>query len=347
MQPNEPNQPNHQTSDPYYGSLNQPAPMPATDPSVQAARDKLAYSPPPAHNPLAVTLSPAGAGIPQPVSPAAQYRAAHKPPRRRTPSRWRPFAAGIAMFIFLVLFFKSGVLLSQLHYFTAKSDTNQVVTPVAPVETVGPESIITIPKINVSAPVIYEPSIEEPKIQKALQNGVVHYGTSALPGQPGNSVIVGHSSNDWWEPGNYKFVFVLLDKLAAGDTITVNHNSRKYTYTVTEVSVVEPTNVSVLAPTPEPTLTLITCTPPGTSWKRLIIRAKQTSPAPSATIADKTPTRTAAEPSNKLPSDAPSFSQQLKGIWTTIVDAFTGGDEQPAAPTPSTQPSTQTLPRAL
>jgi LPXTG-site transpeptidase (sortase) family protein len=324
-----------------------PANQPAVDPAVAAARDKLASVDQRGlmSSPLAVALGAAG-NIPKPVSPAAQYQATNRPRYQTRSSRWRPVIAAVAMFVFLVMFFKSGVLLSQLRYLTADTQpttsapaaTNQAVVA-------GPEPLIIIPKINVNAPVVFEPSIEEAKIQKALQNGVVHYGTSPLPGQGGNSVIVGHSSNDWWEPGNYKFVFVLLDKLAAGDTITVQHNSRRYIYTVTEVKVVEPTDVSVLAPTAEPILTLITCTPPGTSWKRLIIRARQTSPEPSQAVLP------AAKPVNPaettLPSSAPSTMDQLKKLWQSVIDLFIADEGEEPAPAPRNQPVPQTLPRAL
>ena len=40
----------------------------------------------------------------------------------------------------------------------------------------------------------------------------------------------------------------------------------------------EPTDVSVLKQTDEPYLTLMTCYPPGTTSKRLIVKLKQISP---------------------------------------------------------------------
>src|SRR5262249_21179842 len=155
---------------------------------------------------------------------------------------------------------------SQLKYLTAKPAA--VSTPIASQASaaVSADPTISIPKINVNAPVVYEPSVNEAAVLKALVNGVVHYGTSVTPGQNGNMVIVGHSSNDWWQPGNYKFVFVLLDKLSVGDQFSINYQSHRYVYEVTNVKVVMPTDLSVLTNTPTPTATLITCTPPGTSW---------------------------------------------------------------------------------
>ena len=66
------------------------------------------------------------------------------------------------------------------------------------------------------------------------------YSGTANPGENGNAVFFGHSSNDIWEKGNYKFVFVLLEKLAVGDQYEIHYQSRKYIYTVEQTRVVEP-----------------------------------------------------------------------------------------------------------
>jgi LPXTG-site transpeptidase (sortase) family protein len=262
-----------------------------------------------------VLSQPGGMAAVRPVSPQLPERRSF-----RMPSRTRPIITALATFLGLLLLFRSNVLLTQLNYAFNKPEQPPA-TPVVQTETVSPDPIISIPKINVSAPVIYGSPTDEPSIQRALQNGVVHYTGTALPGQPGNSVIVGHSSNDPWEPGHYKFVFVLLDKLVVGDTFSVNHDSKKYVYEVTEVKVVEPTDLSVLRQTTEPTMTLITCTPPGTAWKRLIIKAKQVSPNPTTVHA---PVTTSPEQVNLLPGNAPSILDQIGRIFGGLKDAVTG-----------------------
>lgn len=241
------------------------------------------------------------------------------------PSKARPIISAVASFLLLLLVFKSEVVISQIKYLTARTQTTadtQTKTDDGPKVSAAP--VIKIPKIKVSAPVVYEPSISEPAIQKALRGGVVHYGTSPKPGQAGNSVIVGHSSNDWWEPGKYKFVFVLLDKLIVGDKFSVNYNSKRYVYKVTESKVVEPTDLSVLAQTANPTMTLITCTPPGTSWKRLVVKAEQVSPSPQ--ITHKAPPKPIEGSLAKLPSNAPDFFdriwQGIKGLLDRLNQAL-------------------------
>ena len=54
---------------------------------------------------------------------------------------------------------------------------------------------------------------------KAMESGVAWFGiagANAKPGQVGNSVLSGHSSNDILEGGSYKFIFAKLDQLASG-----------------------------------------------------------------------------------------------------------------------------------
>ena len=264
--------------------------------------------------------------------------------RRKIPSAAKPMIMAVGVFLIVLLLFKAPIILSQLGYTFGNKNAPAVTAGSS--EIVPAANTITIPKINVQAPVNYEPSMVEADIQKSLETGVVHYGSTALPGQAGNVAIFGHSSNDWWEPGNYKFVFVLLDKLAPGDQITVDYNSKQYIYEVTGSKVVEPTDVGVLNQTPDPELTLITCTPPGTSLKRLVVTAKQISPDPKKAT---TTTASATNSSSKLPSSAPDFLTQLSQGWNSIFHSLFslfGGDASPSASPTASPSSTGQLPTA-
>lgn len=87
-------------------------------------------------------------------------------------------------------------------------------------------------------------------------------GASSHPGQVGNTVLSGHSSNDVFAAGDYKFIFMQLDKLEIGDTIYANYEGVRYTYIVTGKEEVLPSQVDKLIyPTDKPVMTLITCTP--------------------------------------------------------------------------------------
>lgn len=169
---------------------------------------------------------------------------------------------------------------------------NIIVDPTANVA-VGPEPKLIIPKINVDVPVIYGAGYDHDSQMKAMEKGVSHFaipGADAVPGQIGNTVLSGHSSNDLFDPGDYKFIFAQLDKLQTGDPIYVNYNSVRYMYTVTKKEVVLPSQVDKLTyATNKPILTLITCTPLGTAQKRLLVTAEQVAPDPSKAAAANAP----------------------------------------------------------
>lgn len=160
--------------------------------------------------------------------------------------------------------------------------------PLEPGEVVSQTPTLIIPKLGVTAPIISVDTYDESVIQANLKNGVVHYYQTAEPGKVGNSFITGHSSNFWWEEGAYNYIFANLEKLVVGDQAKIYYGGNKFLYQVTSVKVVEPTDLSVLEQTSKPTLTLMTCTPPGTSWKRLIVSFEQIAPVYKApTIVDR------------------------------------------------------------
>ena len=103
-------------------------------------------------------------------------------------------------------------------------------------------------------------------------DGVVHYPDTALPGEVGNVFITGHSSYYWWSKGEYNTVFSILDKLIMGDDIYIHYNNKRYTYRVYDVDIVLPSDTSVLEQGDNSILTLMTCTPVGTNYRRLIVK---------------------------------------------------------------------------
>lgn len=134
---------------------------------------------------------------------------------------------------------------------------------------------LLIPSLNISAPVIADVDGNDKNAYfKALQSGVAQYKGTAKPGEGSNIFIFGHSSYYWWDPGKYKTIFAHLEDIKVGDDISVWNNQKEYKYKVSKTEVVEPTDVSVLAPTKSEQLTLMTCVPPGTAEKRLIVIAK-------------------------------------------------------------------------
>jgi LPXTG-site transpeptidase (sortase) family protein len=174
---------------------------------------------------------------------------------------------------------------------------------------VDPSPIVYIPSINAAVPVVYtQTSNEEKAVQKSLEEGAVRMAGTANPGEKGNVVIVGHSSNNILNQGKFKFAFVNLRKVQEGELFYLHKDGKRYTYKIVTKKVVEPTDVSVLQPSDKSIATLITCDPPGTSLKRLVVIGEQIRPDPNANaVAD---TGTSPKPT-VLPSNAPSLWERL------------------------------------
>ena len=144
----------------------------------------------------------------------------------------------------------------------------------------------------------------------------MHYADTALPGQDGNIVIVGHSSDNIFNPGKYKFAFVLLNRLASGDTFYIQKDGKRYVYEIYKREVVSPTDTSVLGLQDQPaTASLITCDPPGTSARRLVVIGKQISPAIASNKPAASQNKAAIE-SQTIPGNAPSLWSRLSN-WLT------------------------------
>lgn len=109
-----------------------------------------------------------------------------------------------------------------------------------------------------------------------LSKSLIHYSGTALPGREGNVVIFGHSSlPQFFNPKNYLTIFSKLPSLKRSDTVSVDYDGILYTYRVEEMLEVGPTDIQVLEQRLDNSfLTLVTCVPPGTYFKRLVVRAR-------------------------------------------------------------------------
>lgn len=228
-------------------------------------------------------------------------------------------AALSVMLIFVFLQYNRVIFASVEAYVTPGNmdPSTLIIDPSAQVQ-VGPEPRLIVPKINVDVPIVWDATAaDQNSLNNAMNNGVAWFnipGASARPGEVGNFVVSGHSSNDWLDSGDYKFVFARLEQLTEGDVIYVNYNSVRYTYNIVRREVVKPTDVAALVdPTTKPLITLITCVPLGTANERLLVFAEQVSPDPK-TAATSTPTPSTTSTATKMPSNSPTFLQRLFGI---------------------------------
>lgn len=138
-----------------------------------------------------------------------------------------------------------------------------------------PVARIRIPRLK------YDEIVLEGASPRTLAFGPAHLLNGTGLGDPGNLVLAGHRTS-WFRP---------LEGITQGDTILVQWfqprrgGLQERTYMVNKISVVDPQDTGLLAPTPEDELTLITCYPFGRgprSPQRFIVRA---SPLQSGTLA--------------------------------------------------------------
>lgn len=120
--------------------------------------------------------------------------------------------------------------------------------------------ILYIPKIDLSV------AIKEGVDNETLKYSVGHFNETAMPGQVGNFCVIGHRSYAYGE------FFNRLDEIKKNDCITIESKGNAFKYKVTDIFVVTPDEVSVLNPTEDPEITLITCTPIRVGSHRLIIK---------------------------------------------------------------------------
>lgn len=224
--------------------------------------------------------------------------------------------AGLTMALFLFLNFNSIIFSNVAAYMSPGNidPANIIVDPNIDIP-ISNEPRLIIPKINVDVPVVYDTKNDQVSQLSAMEKGVAWFGVpgaNSKPGQIGNTVLSGHSSNDLFDPGEYKFIFARLDQLVPGDTFVVNYLGTRYTYTITKKEVVKPTDVQKLVyPTDKPVMTLITCVPLGTAQNRLLVTAEQVSPSPLEAAA--APEASVADEGAAMPGNSPNILRRLFG----------------------------------
>src|SRR5581483_8645514 len=220
----------------------------------------------------------------------------------------------IALVIFLFGFFNEVIIAPFIQPSRNVGATPIIIDPASIAASNTPE--IIIPKIHLEIPVDYsQTSTNEATIETALENGIVHYPSTVMPGQQGNTAFFGHSSNNIFNPGKYKFAFVLLHELVPGDTFYITYNGKAYIYKVFSKTIVDPSDVNVLNNVAghSATATLITCDPPGTSLHRLVVVGDQISPDPSTDAGGTNTSNSVTTPagSSQLPGNGPTLWGRL------------------------------------
>ena len=126
----------------------------------------------------------------------------------------------------------------------------------------GPEAlaVLRIPRIGLEVPIL------EGTDDWTLNRAVGHIADTAAPGDEGNCGIAGHRDG----------FFRGLKDIQAGDEIALETRHGRETYRIERTWIVDPTDVSVLDPTPSRAITIVTCYPfyfIGSAPQRFIVRA--------------------------------------------------------------------------
>lgn len=159
--------------------------------------------------------------------------------------------------------------------FTQEVDYNLINNwfPTAPLPQVKSSKIthytLSIPKLKIKDAIV---AIGSDKVKESL----IHYPGTALPGEYGNTVVFGHSVLPmFFNAKNYETIFSNLPTLDKGDKIYLYFDGIEYVYQVEDYFEIKPEEVQVLEQRfNEQVLSLITCVPPGTYYRRGVIKAR-------------------------------------------------------------------------
>jgi sortase A len=152
---------------------------------------------------------------------------------------------------------------------TVNGKTVQVLIPE------DPNFSVVIPKIGANARVIAGvDTSNEREYSEVLKKGVAQALGTAFPGEGGHIFLFAHSTDYWWNINTYNAVFYLLGKLEKGDDINIFYKGERFVYQVIDTRIVDPSEVEYITrKTNTEFLTLQTCWPLGTTFKRLLVFA--------------------------------------------------------------------------
>ncbi len=161
-------------------------------------------------------------------------------------------------------------------------DITKEITPDTEEVILDPKFGLYIPKIKSNASVVADVNpYDKGEYVKALETGIAHAKGTVTPNKEGNVFLFAHSAVNFYERNKYDVYFYLLHELKKDDEIFVSYDGIIYKYRVQEVKIVNREDVKYLSKySDEDTLTLMTCYPAGTDWKRTIVIAYRDSEKP-------------------------------------------------------------------
>ena len=219
-----------------------------------------------------------------------QKKVAKRAKKMRKSRHFIPLTIGFTILVLGLLFqYNQVIIANAVAYMSPGGSEVNDITAIDPTvsASVHDKPTLMIPKLNVEVPVIFGSKNDLTSMANAMSNGVAHFsipGASAKPGEVGNFAISGHSAGNIYQQSDYKFIFSGLTRMGTGDLIYMDYENQRYTYRVTGTRTVEPSNSKSLREIAnnnpgKPMITLITCTPLGTSKYRLLVYGEQIHPS--------------------------------------------------------------------
>lgn len=215
-----------------------------------------------------------------------------KAKKARKSRHFVPIASAVVVMILFAFLQYNQLIVAKLYAYVSPGTIdpqNIIIDPTLSTKVDPKLHNLIIPKLNIDVPIDFSAKPDYDSQMASMRNGLAYFGipgANSKPGQTGNTPIAGHSSSDVFWGGDYKFIFAQLERLKKDDTFYINYKGTRYTYVVTQMKVVKPTDVgSLVVKTDKPLVTLITCTPVGTAEKRLLVFAEQINPSPEKATA--------------------------------------------------------------
>ena len=251
-----------------------------------------------------------------------QDKVAKRAKKMRKSRHFIPVIVGLSVLLLGLLFQYNQVIIANAVAFMSPggSEVNDISAIDPTVSTnVHENPTLMIPKLNVEVPVTFGAKSDVKSMAAAMTNGVAHYsisGASAIPGEIGNFAVSGHSAGNVYETSQYKFIFSGLTRLTNGDLIYMDYNGVRYSYRVTGTNTVDPSDSAALRRIAndnpgKPMITLITCTPLGTSKYRLLVYGEQIHPAIDDKTASQAPSTNADSDTQTMPKNSDSPLEQF------------------------------------
>ena len=193
---------------------------------------------------------------------------------------------GIFLVFFAIAFLGSIVALGQLDLLP---DTSPTITVLAAAPTIPQSELasavtlaplvaelptkIEIPKINLYVSISNPTTTNITLLDNALLKGAVRYPTSAKLNETGNVVLFAHSSYLPIVNNQAYKAFNGIQKLVAGDVVTVYSSRTAYTYTVRSFTKESTNNAGIPLAVNGRVLTLSTCDSFGATTDRFVVVA--------------------------------------------------------------------------